>query len=477
MSTDVTDIDKARAAHEKIAAYDRTLVRSQTRMELARRQARANADALENEAKAAGVAERIESLWLERDDLDDLPGPEPLLGTLLFRKSLVILAGAPGSFKSFVALDWAASVATGKPWLGHASERGTVLYLVGEGDAGFPKRLRAWELEHHKGAKAPIKAFPRPMALHQPDDPETEGMVASIVRRKPDLVVIDTLARYTPGMNENSAEDMGRFIQVASRIKDETGACVLVIHHTTKDGGVERGSSALRGASDGLLMMEAPNKARRTVTLVVDRAKDEASGGPGIKLALDRVETPKGSSLVIPRVDPFSMDVTPDPPASMPTAKSASKVKVLWNLYVHMRETGNGWTEAQIRALVRDSPLNLGRSERQRWSEAWGAVTKDNHVTQTSGARWELDTHLVETEFGFTSEAEAYYRRYVLEEASDAHAWKRPDRPSGTVRRGVERAVRMSCPGLVRTVRVAKFAQARVIYEPDTARTEVTVSA
>ncbi|MGY3555650.1 helicase RepA family protein [Williamsia sp. R60] len=403
-----------RAAYEKTAANHAN--RYAEKQERNRRAAKRTIDAEERAAEAAGVAERIESLWLERDDLDNLPGPEPLLGTLLFRKSLVVLAGAPGSFKSFVALDWAASVATGKPWQGHASERGTVLYLVGEGDAGFPKRIRAWELAHNKGAKAPIKSFPRPMALHKPEDPETKGMVASIVRRTPDLVVIDTLARYTPGMNENSAEDMGRFIQVASRIKDETGACVLVIHHTTKDGGVERGSSALRGASDGLLMMETPNKSRRTVTLVVDRAKDEASGGPGIKLALERVETPKGSSLVIPRVDPFSIGVTPEPPASMPTAKSSTKIKVLWNLYVHMRETSNGWTEAQIRALVKDSPLNLGKSERQRWSEAWGAITKDNHVIQAAGSRWELDTVLVENELGFNAEAETYYRRYVLEE-------------------------------------------------------------
>lgn len=407
-----------RAAYENIAAKHEN--RFAEKQERNRRAAKRVVDAEENAAKAAGVAERIEALWLERDDLDNLPGPEPLLGTLLFRKSLVVLAGAPGSFKSFVALDWAASVATGKPWQGHASVRGTVLYLVGEGDAGFPKRLRAWELAHHKGAKAPIKAFPRPMALHHPDDPETEGMVASILRRKPDLVVIDTLARYTPGMNENSAEDMGLFVQVASRIKDETGACVLVIHHTTKDGGVERGSSALRGASDGLLMMESAHKTRRTVTLVVDRAKEEASGGPGIKLALERVETPKGSSLVIPRLDPFAMDVVPEPPASMPTARASSKVKVLWNMYVHMRETSNGWTEAQIRALVKDSPLNLGKSERQRWSEAWGAVTKDNHVIQASGSRWELDTVLVENELGFNAEAEAYYRHYVLEDGSDA---------------------------------------------------------
>ncbi len=385
-----------------------------------RRRAAEVLDAAENEAKAAEVAERIESLWLERDDLDNLPGPEPLLGKILFRKSLVVLAGAPGSFKSFVALDWAATVATGKSWQSHGATRGTVVYLAGEGDAGFPKRLRAWEISHNRGAKAPLQVFPRPMGLHRPGDPETEGLVDSIIRRAPDLVIVDTLARYSPGMNENSAEDMGQLVQVLSRIKDETGACVVVVHHTTKDDGTERGSSALRGASDGLYMMKSPNKIRRTVEFYTDRAKEEASGGPGLKLGLDLVETPLGTSLVIPRVDPFAAEVMPEAPASMPTAKSSSRIKVLWNLYVHMRETTNGWTEAHIRALVKDSPLNLGKSERQRWSEAWGQVTKANYVIQATGTqRWELDTHLVENEFGFSAEAEDYYRRYVLEEDSD----------------------------------------------------------
>ncbi|AFA73602.1 hypothetical protein GPOL_c25750 [Gordonia polyisoprenivorans VH2] len=387
-----------------------------------RRAAEAVTDA-ENAAKAGEVAARIESLWLDRDDLDDLPGPEPLLGTLLFRKSLVVLAGAPGSFKSFVALDWAATVATGKSWQGHGAARGTVVYLAGEGEAVFPKRLRAWETAYNRGAKAPLQVFPRPMGLHRPGDPETQAMVGSIVRRHPDLVIVDTLARYSPGMNENSAEDMGQMVQVLSRIKDETGACVVVVHHTTKDGGAERGSSALRGASDALYMMESPNKTRRTVQFSIDRAKEEASGGPPLKLVLDRVETPIGTSLVIPRVDPFAAEVVPEAPSSMPTAKSTNKVKLLWNMYVHMRDTANGWTAAEIRALVKDSPLNLGPNEKRRWGETWGQATKDNYVIQAAGTqRWELDTHLVENEFGFNAETEDYYRRYVLEEGSNADA-------------------------------------------------------
>lgn len=392
-----------------------------------RREAAELLDAEEREARAAEITARIESAWLERDDLDNLPGPEPLLGTLLFRKSLVILAGAPGSFKSFVALDWAASVATGKPWQGHRAQRGTVVYLAGEGDTGLPKRIRAWEKAHNDGRKAPMKVFPRPAVLHNPDDPETEAMVDSIVRRRPDLVVVDTLARYTPGMNENSAEDMGRFVAVVSRIKDETGACVVVIHHTTKDDGTERGSFALRGASDGLYMMKSPNKSRRKVEFYTERAKEEASGGDALKLELEVVDLGADddgrriTSLVIPRPDPFARPVVADPPAAMPTKRSPNLVKLLWNVYVHMRTTDAGWTEAQIRSVVKASDRNLGKYEKQRWPEAWGAATAGDYLTNASGltSRWFLDVAKVRAEFGFSDEAEDYYREHVMDEAPE----------------------------------------------------------
>lgn len=392
-----------------------------------RDEARHYLDATRNEAKAAEISARIESAWLERDDLDNLPGPEPLLGTLLFRKNLVVLAGAPGSFKSFVALDWAGSVATGKLWQGHRAQRGTVVYLAGEGDTGLPKRIRAWEKAHNDGRKAPMKVYPLPAALHTPESQETKGLVASIVRRQPDLVVIDTLNRYTPGMNENSAEEMGLFVAVASQIKDQTGACVVIIHHTTKDDGTERGSFALRGASDALYMMKSPNKSRRMVEFYTERSKEEASGGDALKLELDVVDLGADddgrriTSLVIPRPDPFAKPVVAHPPAAMPTKKAQNLVKLLWNVYVHMRTTDAGWTEAQVRSVVKASDLNLGRYEKQRWPEVWGAATAGDYLTNASGltSRWFLDVAKVRAEFGFSDEAEDYYREHVMDETPE----------------------------------------------------------
>ena len=66
------------------------------------------------------------------------------------------------------------------------------------------------------------------------------------------LIILDTLARAMVGGDENSAEDMGLFIDAAKRIRQATHATVLVIHHNNR-AGVARGSTALLGAVHTIL--------------------------------------------------------------------------------------------------------------------------------------------------------------------------------------------------------------------------------
>jgi AAA domain len=53
---------------------------------------------------------------LTRSDLRALPKPEPLIGNVLDQGTTALLYGTWGTAKTFIALDWAASVATGRDW-------------------------------------------------------------------------------------------------------------------------------------------------------------------------------------------------------------------------------------------------------------------------------------------------------------------------------------------------------------------------
>ena len=63
----------------------------------------------------------------------------------LGRNCLSMLYGPSNAGKTFVALDLAMHVASGKPWRGYRVNGGSVLYIAAEGGAGVRNRLaQSW---------------------------------------------------------------------------------------------------------------------------------------------------------------------------------------------------------------------------------------------------------------------------------------------------------------------------------------------
>jgi len=83
------------------------------------------------------------------------------------------------------------------------------------------------------------------------DDEAVERLINTARVKGASMVVLDTLARVIAGGNENSSEDMGALIGNCDRIRAETRAHVMLIHHTGKDEARgARGHSSLRAATD-----------------------------------------------------------------------------------------------------------------------------------------------------------------------------------------------------------------------------------
>ena len=64
------------------------------------------------------------------------------------KDDLVVLFGASGTFKSFLAIDMALHIAHGLPWLGRKTAAGSVVYVAAEGAGGLRKRLAAYARHH-----------------------------------------------------------------------------------------------------------------------------------------------------------------------------------------------------------------------------------------------------------------------------------------------------------------------------------------
>lgn len=233
----------------------------------------------QQERQAGRSGDPVDALLAELLDtnaLDNMPALEPLLGDLLFLDSLARIIGPSGHMKSFVVIDIAGHVATGKKWHGQYVRQGTVVYLVAEGAAGIRQRVRAWE-KHHGLKMDNVLFLPRPI---QTRGPEWDVWIEAMRRLAPSLIIIDTQARVSVGVEENSNTELGIVVERLDDLRRATGACVLPIHHTGHIGEHGRGASAAKGAlqSEMHVSKRGDNAKNIIVTMKVGKQKDSEEG-------------------------------------------------------------------------------------------------------------------------------------------------------------------------------------------------------
>lgn len=227
-----------------------------------------------------------------QDALTVLEAPWTISGVL---GGLGLLWGEAGTKKTFVACSMAASVATGRPWMGHGVTEGPVVYIVGEGGAAaIARRLDA--------AVAALRCCdpeegPVPIWLITPGIDLVKGpaeLAALLGEIRPELTVVDTLSRCFGG-DENKQEDMSQFVRTLDLIRDCWGGSVLVVHHANKNpeargAGKVRGSSVLYGAVD--VALQLVQIADGEVSLRADKLRERDVTEPIADLRFESVVIP-----------------------------------------------------------------------------------------------------------------------------------------------------------------------------------------
>jgi hypothetical protein len=238
---------------------------------------------------------------LARSALHNLPDPQPLIENILDQGTVALLYGRWGTGKSFIALDWAASVATGRPWQDRPTQPRRALYVAAEGAHGLKGRVHAWET----GWQTPIKdgtldILPTPVNLTRPI--EVGNLLALVDWGGYAFVVVDTLARCMVGADENSAKDCGEVLDALHRIRERTPngrGCVLGVHHTGKDGKTFRGSSTFEAGADTVYHINLDG-----AEIILDREKRK--DGPRVdthRLRLDPIEGTGSAVIGVSRGD------------------------------------------------------------------------------------------------------------------------------------------------------------------------------
>ena len=222
--------------------------------------------------RLAGQGDAGKGRFMDVGELCSLPPAENwLVKGYLSLDTLAVLFGDPGCGKSFLAIDIACHVATGRPWRGCAVKAGKVLYIAGEGRNGLSRRFKAW-FERHGEPPRNIQVCTSPIALTDPAS--VAALVAEIqaMPEPPVLIVVDTVNRnFGPG-DENATSDMSAAVAGLDAIRNATGAAMLAAHHSGHgDKSRGRGSSVLRASVD---VEYAVEKFDRTVQVRCTKAKD-----------------------------------------------------------------------------------------------------------------------------------------------------------------------------------------------------------
>lgn len=266
-----------------------------------------------------------------------LEPPEYLIEPVLVRGSLALLVAYGASLKTWIMLDGGLSVATGEQWLVRFATRQGRALIVDFESGDYELRRRLHKIARGRGWAIPVEGLSfASMPEHNLADERFFDALRPLAASHA-FVGIDSLAAGSGGIDENDA----RFATSLQRLKAiavETGAVILVLHHSRKGSGDDvderelvRGSSAIFNACDVVLQLRRADEG----AFVLRQTK--ARGGKAVEPFLVRVDdTDDGGALVVGR------DLDEQEPASAGSATiDRAKARII-SLLAHERDLRSG---------------------------------------------------------------------------------------------------------------------------------------
>ena len=190
------------------------------------------------------------------------PAKEPVIDSVLY-KGAYLFAGAPKIGKSFLVLQMAYAVSTGRAIWDYQVHRGAVLYLALEDQyRRLQERMaRMFGVDGHGDLMLAVAAKQLGQGL--------EKQMEYFLRRFPQaqMIVIDTLQkiREAAGDRYSYASDY-EIIGQLKTFADYHNICILIVHHTRKQPSEDSfemisGTTGLLGCADGAFLL---HKEKRT---------------------------------------------------------------------------------------------------------------------------------------------------------------------------------------------------------------------
>src|SRR3954454_13234294 len=209
-------------------------------------------------------------LLFTSERLPNIMSKDWVIRDILAAGEISVILAPPFARKSAPAGDMAATICTGELWFGHPTSKAASVYVAQERFGVMYRRFRAYE-HHHVADTLPIALLLDRLDLVN-EVHLGKQLILDAVKNCEDqtglpvkLITLDTIAALSPGTDENSSRDMGRFVDTVCRIRDvlDGKTHISLVHHTPHhDHRKPRGHSSLPGALDVIMLVSAKGKNR-----------------------------------------------------------------------------------------------------------------------------------------------------------------------------------------------------------------------
>ncbi len=305
--------------------------------------------ALQGAKREAGLFTRVDQLQMTT--------PKWLVDGMIEEDALSMLFGKSGSGKTFVTLDIALCVATGQDYHGRAVASGPVIFVAGEGHAGYARRVAAWKTAKDVDLDG-VPFYKSNSTILLNDEDKGEPLLDELREMakeigQPKLIVLDTLDRTIMG-DDSSGEDISLYLNVCDRLREEFNATVMIVQHVGHQHTERaRGSTRLRGRMDCEYRVEGWGDTKIILTPTKMKDAEEPEPMTFLKVSVPLV-TPSGDE-----TNSLVLEYTEDKPLDK---KDPEYVKgVVLDQIKRMDDFG----EVQRKDLREAVALELDKSQRQ----------------------------------------------------------------------------------------------------------------
>lgn len=279
----------------------------------------------------------------------DDTAPKWLIRDLWSSGAVGLVGGTPKSYKSWVGLDMAVSVASGTPCLGTypVETPGRVLIYLAE-DALSSVRERVAGIAASRGIDLhalDVLAITVPR-LRLDQDRDRAMLLETARRLRPRLLLLDPLVRLHAA-NENDAGEIAQLLGYLRLLQRELDLAVVLVHHTRKyvPAGTQAGQG-LRGSGELHAFGDSNLYLRRTrEKLILSSEHRSAPAGTPVGLYLDASDQRA-----------VHLAITPDAPADNGRDAAALRDRVVALLERH----GAAMNRGQLRDALGVKNERLG---------------------------------------------------------------------------------------------------------------------